>query len=344
MDKPPEWHEERRTGIGSSDAPAVMGVKAYGKTRVDVFDEKTGRTLMKPPTSAMKRGRYFEPVAVAIWMADTGRQARRQPMRRHRKHHFMISHVDRQIIKGPRGTITLEVKCPGSYMYRKILAEGLPDYYQVQLQHQLEVDDRDLGMFLIFSTESCDYKAFEVERDREMGQLLIEREGEFWDMVKRDERPTDDAPQYLPDLPPVSGEIVRRDDQDWFKAVCDLTDAKRLLDIAKEVDGMARDQIRTLLPGHGIYEGADVRVHFQQQKGKRKFDLDALKATGPLDAISVAVALETVRQDMPAEQFAALTEAMKEARLDFDDFVSVGKPFDRMTPYYLKALRLDEGE
>ncbi len=37
-----EWLEERKNGIGGSDAATILGLNPY-KTNIDLWEEKTGR-------------------------------------------------------------------------------------------------------------------------------------------------------------------------------------------------------------------------------------------------------------------------------------------------------------
>ena len=54
-----EWLEERKKGIGASDAGTVMGVSPF-KTRTKLFMQKTGRLAPDPETPAMREGHWLE--------------------------------------------------------------------------------------------------------------------------------------------------------------------------------------------------------------------------------------------------------------------------------------------
>jgi len=76
------WLQERKTGIGGSDASVVLGVNPY-KTIRELWLEKTG--LAQDPekeSGPILRGRVLEPVAADQYAQKTGRKIRRQPMRR----------------------------------------------------------------------------------------------------------------------------------------------------------------------------------------------------------------------------------------------------------------------
>jgi predicted phage-related endonuclease len=43
MDHTDAWHAMRRGGIGGSEAATVLGLEPYGNTRLDLWNQKTGR-------------------------------------------------------------------------------------------------------------------------------------------------------------------------------------------------------------------------------------------------------------------------------------------------------------
>src|SRR5947207_2817387 len=65
------WHEERRGGLGGSDAPVVMGVSLH-KTPYMLWAEKRGMVPPAPPNPAMARGTALEPVARAAYEREVG--------------------------------------------------------------------------------------------------------------------------------------------------------------------------------------------------------------------------------------------------------------------------------
>ena len=58
------WEEWRLKGLGSSDAPIVMGVSAW-MTRFGLWELKTGRARPQQTNWAMERGNQLEPKARA---------------------------------------------------------------------------------------------------------------------------------------------------------------------------------------------------------------------------------------------------------------------------------------
>jgi len=188
-----EWLKERQTGCGGSDAaPIVQGVDQYGTTISDIYDQKTALAIVDDaePSKPILRGRYLEPIAADEFVRLTGRKIRRQPMRRHRQYPYMIANVDRQQLNDPRGPGVLEIKAPGWQVFSDIKENGLSDGHIIQLQQYLEVWDYSWGTFAVFDSMAWEMVYFDVERNQDWGDLLIEKEAEFWVVLEEEVRPS----------------------------------------------------------------------------------------------------------------------------------------------------------
>jgi len=97
-----EWLAERKKYIGSSDAPAALGMSRY-KSPVDVaIDKRTARTSdqhPEPDTPAQHRGHVLEPVVASLFERQTGLQVSETPARVHPEHDWMAASCDR-IVEG----------------------------------------------------------------------------------------------------------------------------------------------------------------------------------------------------------------------------------------------------
>ena len=58
-------HEARKSGLGSSDMPIVLGVSPWTRPE-DLFEIKKGRRPEPEESPAMKRGKVLEAVAEAL--------------------------------------------------------------------------------------------------------------------------------------------------------------------------------------------------------------------------------------------------------------------------------------
>lgn len=145
------WHAWRNGGIGSSDAPVIMGVSPW-RTPYELWEEKTGRVQRdQTPNWAADRGNQLEPIARAryelecdIEMGPALCQHNELPMLRASMDGWNPAHA--------RG---LEIKCPGLGDHETAESGRVPEKYWPQLQHQ----------FLVSGAAFIDYYSYYVPKD-----------------------------------------------------------------------------------------------------------------------------------------------------------------------------------
>ena len=98
--------ENRRTGIGGSDAAAILGRSRYS-TPLDIYISKT-TNIVTEPNGAMKRGNILEPFVRSLFEHKTGFKVDSvTDTIRSKKHNFMIANIDGYI---PSERAILEIK------------------------------------------------------------------------------------------------------------------------------------------------------------------------------------------------------------------------------------------
>lgn len=183
-----EYHIDRSTGIGGSDVGSIFSLPPYGCAR-KLYYEKTFEepNYPKEENYHMRRGNLLEDVAAQIYREETKRDVRR-PNRDFRslKYPFMIGHVDRVIIdkRKTRNSVPLEIKSPMKPNFFKMKNEGMPDEYNLQLQHYLITMNRPWGSFCIFSSEMCAIHKWDVALDESLMKDIIKGEKYFWSLVE----------------------------------------------------------------------------------------------------------------------------------------------------------------
>jgi putative phage-type endonuclease len=172
-----DWLALRRRGIGSSDAPAVVGVSPY-RTPLEVWAEKVG--LAEPEENeAMRWGRLLEPVIAEEYSRAVGQQLwDPRAIYQHAEHAWMLATPDRLATPmAPR--IVIEIKTRA--MWRQ--DDDLPAHYRVQVQHQLAVLGLDRATVVILVGGQRLFWT-DVERDDALIRDLTEQEREFWRRVE----------------------------------------------------------------------------------------------------------------------------------------------------------------
>lgn len=189
-----QWLEVRRGGIGSSDAAAAVGLSPY-KSPLELWMEKTGRNKAEaqPETTASATywGTLLERYVASAYVEETGRKVRRlNAVLQHPVFPFMLANIDREIVGSPDVQI-LECKTAGEFGSR-LWKDGVPEYVQRQVQHQLAVTGRlaaDVAVLLCGQR----LEIHRILRDAEMIARLVLLETRFWEHVENDTPPPADG-------------------------------------------------------------------------------------------------------------------------------------------------------
>lgn len=347
-----EQLEARKTGIGGSDAAAVIGVNPY-RTALEVYELKLGLRPPDPANAQMRRGIYLEPIARKLYKEITSRPIRSLKQVRHPSHHWMLCNVDGMILGGKRGVGVLELKCPGIWVFAKAKREGLPLHWIVQMQHNLCVTGYKWGSFALFNADLWEMIHFDVERDEDLINALIQKEEQFWKGYVEPRVPPpvveNTAPELLAQLAKAQGDagggdLIVRNDPQWADAAAMYREAKEIAETGENLLETAKAKLKELMGGYGAIEGAGLRAYFSQRAGRVTFDKKALAAGMPMDRTSVATAVNEFVQAIPGdliEGFAQanhrLIEALDAATLDLSAFDKTGKPYDQFAAYIVKA-------
>ena len=131
------WLEERRQGIGGSDASAVAGVNPW-RTRWAVWLDKTGQAVDVEPTRAMRMGTLLEPVVKALFVEETGIGLADVGLLRSLEWPFMQVTPDAFTEDGG----IFEAKTTSRWLAHEWDDEQVPDHAEVQVQHALAVTGR----------------------------------------------------------------------------------------------------------------------------------------------------------------------------------------------------------
>lgn len=184
-----EWLEARRKGVGSTDAPAILGLSRY-RTAIDVYEDKLGLRPATAQTAAMRWGLALEEAIARAYTEETGRRVRSIGGIR-RAHHVrdfpMITSLDRLTYMSDEPVRDVELKTARSddgfadkEGWRDVAPElRIPADYYVQVQHQMEVIDVEVADVAVLFGGS-DFRVYEIPRDRQYGADLRTEEGDFW--------------------------------------------------------------------------------------------------------------------------------------------------------------------
>lgn len=250
-----QWLRVRKNGIGSSDAAAAVGLNPY-QSQLELWLIKTGRDDALPKvdptddTSPMYWGTVLEPFVAEHYTRRTGNRVRRiNAVLQHPAldKAWMLANIDREVIGSPDVQI-LECKTAGEFGSR-LWREGVPEYIQVQVQHQLAVTGKQAADVCVLLCGQ-DIRVNRIERDDEMIAQLIELERRFWHYVETDTPPpadgSDSAALALQCLyPRDSGNILDLSgDAEMGQVFADLLAARKTLDASAKAEAQLKQKIQ----------------------------------------------------------------------------------------------------
>lgn len=199
-----KWLEERKHGIGGSDASSIVGMNPW-KTNVQLWEEKTGRTtsedISKKP--AVKYGVYAEEHLRQLFALDYSQYHlgyNEFKMHRNKEYPFIFATLDGEIFDPDteqRGVLEIKTTNIVQSMQREKWNDRIPENYYVQILHQLLATGWDFAILkahlrsewdneVRITTRHYTIKRSEVLEDIE---YLKQKEIEFWDCVVNDRKP-----------------------------------------------------------------------------------------------------------------------------------------------------------
>lgn len=284
-----DWLAVRRTGIGGSDAAAAVGLNPYMST-LELWLDKTGRAEGMPrpdpadTTSPTYWGTLLEPIVAAVYTQQTGNKVRKvNAVLRHPSIPWMLANIDREIV-GVRDVQILECKTAGEYGAR-LWREGVPEYVQIQVQHQLAVTGKTAAHVAVLLCGQA-LEVHRIERDDALIGRLIELEARFWRFVETDTPPPADgsesADRALRHLYPGNGETIDFSDDRMLSSVfADLVAVRAEIETRQTLEAQFKQTIQQAMGDatRAVFETGS--VSFKRSKDSSSVDLERLLADHP---------------------------------------------------------------
>ncbi len=288
------WLLERKKGIGSSDIAAIVGADPY-RGPLDVFLDKTGRDRAGIETRPMRLGRALEPIILAEFVEETGREARLDGVLAiHRTVPIARATPDSRLVAEPAG---VELKAPGFRQaghWGRSWSNEYPEQYLAQCAWQMAVMDLD-EWYLAALLGGQDFRVYRIHRDRELEEGLLEAAQRFWrDHVVADVAPpldaSDAARRFVESRFPASVKPARVATPEEEALIHELADA-RSRERAAEADF---ERIGNLLrESIGESEAIELKglakIGWKSQRGRTTTDWKSIVATftPPADLIAL---------------------------------------------------------
>jgi putative phage-type endonuclease len=178
--------EERRTGVGGSDAATVLGLNPF-TTAYELYLDKIGEA---PPEDEdfLKEARYWgsvlEQPVCDRYAHETGYKVQKaNQLIRSKEHPFMLANIDRKVVAEDR-RIGFEAKTAARPEgWGESGSAEIPPYIMLQCQHYLAVTGYDIWDLAVL-IGNRDYRSYRITPIKDIIDQLIEAETEFWDRVQ----------------------------------------------------------------------------------------------------------------------------------------------------------------
>lgn len=183
------WIEQRRKGIGGSDAATVLGLNKY-KSPLTLWLEKTGR---KPEDDLSGNEKVYwgktleEPVAARFAKNHPEFSVQRRNGMYVDDERPVFADIDRMLIRDGKQVGVLEIKTADARRAED-WNDGVPDYYLPQPLHYLMVTGLQEAWVAVLIGGN-DYREFKVTYDDEDIAALTEAEDTFWNYIETDTMP-----------------------------------------------------------------------------------------------------------------------------------------------------------
>ena len=216
----PEQLLLRKTGIGGSDAAAIVGLGKYS-TALSVYLDKTTDVVIET-TEVMMRGNVLEPFVQSLFERKTGWKVQNNlQTQRNPDHPFMLANLD-GLLPSERAIAEFKTAVYTKGTKEEWGEEGtdeIPKHYLIQVAHYASVMNADTvhigvlfgdeklfnsyrllqeireetGHPIQFDRLGCDFRVYVYKRHDDLTRKLINKERSFWfDHVLKNNPP---APQ-----------------------------------------------------------------------------------------------------------------------------------------------------
>ena len=203
----PEQLLLRKTGIGGSDAAAIVGLGKYS-TPLSVYLDKT-TDVVKETTEVMTRGNVLEPFVQSLFERKTGwRVETTEVTQRNPDHPFMLANLD-GLLPSERAIAEFKTAVYTKGTKEEWGDEGtdeIPKHYLIQVAHYASVMNADTvhigvlfgdeklfnsyrilqeireetGHPIQFDRLGCDFRVYVYKRHDDLTRKLINKERSFW--------------------------------------------------------------------------------------------------------------------------------------------------------------------
>ncbi len=273
-----EWLDQRRGGIGGSDAAAIAGLNPFCSP-LTVWSQKRGMAPEKEDSEAMRQGRDLEAYVAARWTEATGKKTRRRnAILQHPDYDFIIANVDRLVVGENAG---LECKTT-SMLNATEYAKEPPPWYTIQCHHYMLVTGADRWYLAILALNRA-FIMHTIERDDVVCEYLLKIEREFWEMVQSGMPPEPDGSADYSEMLKERYSYSHDEEIELTVGVDRLAERERYVERIKELEAEVKkiDQSIQLELGEAERGKCGQYIVTWKTQEARRLDTKEIKAKAP---------------------------------------------------------------
>jgi putative phage-type endonuclease len=265
-----EWLTERRKGVGASDASTVVGINPWS-SEFALYLEKRGEYVPEEPGEAAEWGHLLEPVVLDRFRTRIQYEVPGlivepyKMMLRSKARPWQLANLDGICLLGDVAGV-VEVKTAGGRGWFDRWANGVPDHYILQVQHQMAVTGFDYA-YVVALLGGNKLEWWRIERDQGQIETLTNIEAEFWARVQDGNPPAVDGAQSTADAlkalyPTATPDSIVELPSEAADCLFVLADANAAIRDAEATKKAAENQLRLMMGDNetGFLEGVEFPV------------------------------------------------------------------------------------
>ena len=279
-----QWLALRRTGIGGTDAAAILGLSPWSSP-LDVWLDKTGRAVPRPSDpdrdDLLFLGNALEPAIAAMYERKTGRRLFKPEedfgIVRHPAFPMILGTPDRLVVGEPRG-VELKSEVPFLDRFGDPGTDEVPDFYVAQCAVYMAVNNFDAWDIALLHGGSK-FGIYTLERSRAVENELLDVLVAWWERhVVQDVQPpidgSDSATRYLAQKFVQNFEPLA-DATAWEeKLAIELGEKRKDFDAIEEAKAKLENEIREAIGFRDGIRGSFGKVTWKRSKDSTTTDFE----------------------------------------------------------------------
>ena len=270
--------EQRKKGIGASEAASVLGLNPY-RTPLEVWMQKKGliETLETP---AMRLGTRLEPVIAEMYQEATGFELLLGTTWPYKNNSIIFATPDR-IVRGKNKG--LEIKTANARMAENWGKEGtdeIPQHYLIQCILCMAVTDLpewDVAALI----GGQDFRIYNIQRDVDLENSIIEKLLEWWETyIVGNREPEIDSSRscadYLASKYPRNFKPLKEADADTEQLIQRLAEVRYSLKSFEEQEEAIKNLLKNYIGDADGVQGQSGKCTWKASKDTKQTDYQAI--------------------------------------------------------------------